>query len=155
MLPTAHVMHRLGQRTRLRVPERRRDSAWFTQTASRLERVPGVLRVEARSLSGSLLIHHRPDPALERRLAATGRFRIRQEPAAMLPAPEPAAASCFGLSAQTLPGDLGSKTDLRTLVILGLIILAIIQAVRGQVMVPALSLLFFAYNFSLATRDNS
>jgi len=38
---------------------------------------------------------------------------------------------------------------------LGLIILAIIQAVRGQLMVPALSLLFFAYNFSVATRDNS
>ncbi len=79
MLPTAHIVHRLRGRLRLKVPERCRDVDWFAEAASRLEQVPGVKQVAVRAVSGSLLIRHQTDAGLEERLAAAGQgsvFRV-------------------------------------------------------------------------------
>ena len=46
-----------------------------------------------------------------------------------------------------------SKGDLRKLLIVFVIVLAIIQALRGKIMVPAVSLLIFATNLALMAED--
>jgi len=57
-LPVAVVSHRTGGRLRIKVPSKRRDSAFFTSLAERLSAFEGVRSVEVNPLTGSVLINH-------------------------------------------------------------------------------------------------
>jgi hypothetical protein len=108
---------------RLRIQERRGDDAWFEDVRRDLASFPGILRVQANPVTGSLLVRGRdlalrqiPEVAGDRGWFAVDAPRARR-----------------GEARQALRG-------LATVFMM----LAVIQAARGQIMVPALSLAWYA-----------
>lgn len=152
MLPTAHIVHRLRRRVRLKVPDKRRDTDWFAQTASLLAQVAGVRNVEIHTLSGSLLIHHQPDAGLEERLASTGLFLVTDELVASPPVLDPIMDGIYR-SHRKLERRTGGRANLQT-VLIGLLVLgAVVQTLRGQVMAPAISLIWYAASLAMAAKN--
>lgn len=151
MVPAAHIVHRLRGRLRLKVPDKRRDADWLTEAASRLERMPGVRRVETRIISGSLLIYHQAGTALEERLASVDSFRITNASIATPPVLDPALDG-LSRSQRKLKRRTGGRVNLETLLIALLVLAALGQALRGQIMVPAVSLLWYAAQLAFAVK---
>jgi hypothetical protein len=56
-LPTARISHFTARRVRIKIPEKRRDRAYFSTVADRLAAWESVEQVEANPLTASLLIH--------------------------------------------------------------------------------------------------
>jgi hypothetical protein len=108
--------------------------------------------VEIRELSGSLLIHHEEQARLEDRLAETGLFRFGDVPAFVPPVLDRITEG-VQRSDRALERRTGGRANLRTLMILVLVMLAIFQTFRGRILVPAISLLFFAANLALMGKD--
>jgi len=152
MVPTAHIVHRLRRRLRLKVPDKRRDAGWLAEAASRLERVPGVKQVEIRAVSGSLLIRHQTDAGLEERLASTGLFRITAEPIVSPPVLDPIMDG-ISRSHRKLERRTGSRANLQTVLIVLLVLAAFVQTLRGQILVPAISLLWYAATLAIAFKN--
>ncbi|HEY8161244.1 MAG TPA: hypothetical protein VIF34_03110 [Methylocystis sp.] len=126
VLPTAEIAHAMPGRARLRFPDQQGDAAFFASVASGLSALPGVYKVTATPLTGSVLIQH--GGPLERISGAAreaGLFEIGKAPAA----PEAGA-----------PVEL----DPKLLVSLGLAGLALWQLSREKFFPPALTLLWYA-----------
>ncbi len=56
-----YFIHSLPRRTRLKVPKRRGDRAFFTDVERRLGALTGVHAVSARPETGSIVVHHAPE----------------------------------------------------------------------------------------------
>src|SRR5205085_12331615 len=56
-LPAARISHFTARRLRIKVPEKRRDTVFFTTVAERLATWESVERVEINPLTASVLIH--------------------------------------------------------------------------------------------------
>lgn len=56
-----HFVHRLPRRTRLKVPQRRRDKIFFADAERRLKALNGVHRVSASPETASIVVHHSPE----------------------------------------------------------------------------------------------
>lgn len=125
-LPIARLVHTMPGRARLRIVERRGDTAFFTTIAAGLSAVSGVYRVDVRPLTGSIVIAHGPPIA---RIGAAaeqaGLFALDEtieEPAEW---PE-------------LP------IDAKTAATIGLGLVAVWQLLRGQVFPPAVTAAWYA-----------
>ena len=57
-LPAARISHFTARRLRIKVPEKRRNTAFFTAVAERLAAWESVESVETNPLTGSVLIHY-------------------------------------------------------------------------------------------------
>ncbi len=127
-LPAAEVAHAMPGRTRLRLPDRRGDAAFFAAVASGLSSLPGVFDVETRPLTGSVLVaHFNPLDELGDTARAAGLFNLRS--ASIAPSPD-------------------SKVEFnpKLIVALALAGLALWQISREKVVPPALTLLWYASN---------
>jgi hypothetical protein len=81
--PDAYTVHQVPGRTRLRVPARRGDSAYFARVAHALALAPEVLSVRVNPSTGSILLHHSSPLQKLAEDAAEGRlFRLTAAPAA-------------------------------------------------------------------------
>ena len=147
-------MHRSRGRLRLKLPNKCRDADWLQRTASRLEQLPDVERVDVTAVSGSLLIHHRAGPELMERLSSTGLFSIVDSPLSTPPVLDRIAEGVYR-SDRSLERRTGGRINLRTLLILVLIALAIVQSVRRRIMVPAITLLMFAAQLVFMSKNNN
>lgn len=58
MASRAYIAHTLPGRTRLRIPGRRGDRAFFTELADRLKRSKGIDAVHVNPMTGSLLVRY-------------------------------------------------------------------------------------------------
>ncbi len=56
-----YFIHSLPRRTRLKVPGRRRDKAFFADIERRLSALMGVHAVTATPETGSIVVHHAPE----------------------------------------------------------------------------------------------
>lgn len=151
MVPIAHIVHRLRRRLRLKVPDKRRDADWLAEAASRLERMPGVKRVETRIVSGSLLIHHQADAGLEERLTSSGLFRITNAHVATPPVLDPVLDG-LSRSQRKLKRRTGGRANLEAVLIVLLVLAALVQALRGRIMAPAISLIWYAAQLAFAVK---
>jgi hypothetical protein len=154
------VAHQTQGRTRLRLTQRlagqQRDEqlATLIGLAERLgQTLPddsGLLRVEPRPATGSLIIEH-PDcdiDELERTLGALD-CRLESPPAQTVRPGLSPLLSGLDQADRTLRESTSDATDLRTLMFLLLVGLAVAQLLRGQVMAPATSLLWYAFDLAL------
>lgn len=149
MTPAAYIVHRVGGRVRLRIPDKRRDTAWLRATAAALEQLPGVTRVEASPATGSLLVYLDEDTSLEALLPlAQSRFRLIPGWGPQRPALEPIVVWTTLLNQRLQHYSRGSA-DLRSLLFALFMFLAVMQVMRGRVMVPAISLLWYAMELAL------
>lgn len=146
-MPTiAYQVHRTAERLRLRVPDRRHDAAFFSGLGERLSALPGIVEVSGNPVSAGLLIRldptHEQDPVPA--IEAAGLIQIVAGPPPLSPA-----LTAFRRATQRIDRDLeertGGSADLRTLAFVLLLALALRQALRGQLLAPAASLLWYAF----------
>jgi hypothetical protein len=122
-LPLAYVAHAAAGRTRLRVPARQGDVEFFTACAARLAEIEGVLAVQPRALTASLLVEHDIDlEAIAEQARAAGLFTIAADPVEREADRAPALPALAGL--------LGT--------------LAVVQLFRNRVLPPAITLAWYA-----------
>jgi len=151
MLPRAYVVHRSRQRVRLRVPEKKGDAGWFRDAALALERLDWVDAVETRPASASLAIRCLSTDGVEARLERSGQFRFQADPPPLPTVDQQVRIGMERLD-RLLRDSASEEANLRSLLFLVMLILAGIQMTRGQVMVPAVSLLWYAMELVLAGR---
>lgn len=125
-LPLATIVHAMAGRVRLRIADRRGETAFFASLASGLLTIPGVYRVEVRPLTGSIVITHGP-PLPQIAAAAQQRQLFVVDNVTSHPPRTP-----------TLPIDPKFVTGL------GLGALALWQIGGGRVLPPAMTLAWYA-----------
>lgn len=126
-LPLAELVHAMPGRARLRIAEKRGDAAFFSAIALRISALPGVLQVDARPLTGSIVIEHGPPIAQIAARAAEARLFTLVE----TPTEEPAAWPAPPI-----------EPRLAAAGVLGLI--AVWQLLRGRLFPPALTAAWYA-----------
>lgn len=139
-LPGAYISHSTLARVRFRVPTKRGDSAWFEKVKNELGAAKGIAGVEINPKTGSILVFH-----------GTNDERVAE-------AAEK--SGLFHVSEATVRHDpkqhfVGLGPDLRRLVPPVLIVIALLQALRGNLFSPASALLLTALNMMLATQRGS
>lgn len=144
MKPVAHLIHQVPGRVRLKIPEKRSDQSFFEALAERLKECTGVTEVNVNGRTGSLLIRHSVALAEiiafaeENDLFTLGsRLKWRDNLA------HQTRAHLRALDKRITRLSEGSL-DLRSLLILTLLGLTLTQVLRGQVLPPASTLLWYA-----------
>jgi len=144
MLPDAFITHLTRDRVRIKIPSKKGDAAYFASLKEKLaalSELPGIQRIEANPLTGSILVLHTLDlETLDLGLVAqysefNQLFRLQQPPAKQTPAPGNKAG-----------GRAAGEIDPKVLAILGFVGVAIIQLKRGHIMMPAITALWYAYS---------
>ena len=150
MLPDiASICHASPGRLRLRVPGRRGDETYFERARDHLESLDGVKTLRVNPLTGSIIIEHDnlSIDALHDSAGRAGLFELQQDNVTREPAaPSSPAMTVFGVTG--LSRLLPSMGETRNLLALVLVAMALLQLYRGRVMVPAMSLLWYAFELS-------
>jgi hypothetical protein len=146
MTVRAHVVHRTRSRIRLRVPDKRGDHGWFSRLRSRLLSLPGVESIHINPLLGSVLMVGAEGAigALEDTLAEEAVLALTGEPLPQTSALS-GLASLLNSIDRTVEDLSAGSTDLRTLAFVALFGLALRQALRGEIVGPALPLIWYAF----------
>lgn len=151
MLPDTRIVHRLPGRLRIKFDKQKGDVAFFSMLSSELRTCPGVLDVTANPVTASALIQHTGAESKVLQFAAAHRlFNVITSNGS--PADTQARmAAGPGSFSRDLKRVSGGSMDMNALVVMGLTGLAIQQAIQGNIMAPALSLLWYAYSASRMT----
>ncbi len=145
MGPNAYIVHNTRERLRLRIPERRNDDAYFEAVWAELDALPEGLDVRVRPSTASVLLVHPtlPLPEIKLRLGESALFTLTEGPCPTRRALAPLINAAAKIDRSLIKGTLGSA-DLRTLLFLIVVALAIRQFKRGEVLGPAIPLLWTA-----------
>jgi Heavy metal associated domain 2 len=146
-LPSARIAHFTARRLRIKVPEKRRDRAFFDFVQRRLTAWDSVERVETNPLTASILIHFSDAERLLLEAVAKNDFLDIDFDAVAQPA-EPfvtrAAVRSFATSDNALRSWTANTIDMRSVVFLMLFLGGVYQLLRGRLSTPAPTLLWYA-----------
>ena len=131
MLPYAEIVHAMPGRARLRIAARRGDAAFFASIATALSAMRGVVHVETRPLTASILIRHGAPLASIGERAEQARLFVLAKSLAPSPLPSPA-----------------MPVDPRIAVAASLGAFALWQVVQGRLLPPAVTLAWYAANLT-------
>ncbi len=135
--PDTYAVHQVPGHTRLRVPARRGDRAYFARVGQVLAAAPDVRSVRVNPSTGSILLHHAGRLSrLAEHAAAAGLFRLGAGPAAPV-----RRVVRIGARPRIAP---------MSLVAAGLAGLSVVQLVRSRVAGTAAEHLWGAYQASRA-----
>lgn len=144
MKASARVVHELPGRTRIKVVSERGNSDYFDWVAQSLSECPGVQDVNTNVRTGSLLLEH--SIALNE-LAAFAEeqslFTLENQPATAETLLSRAATGFAQADIQITRLSEG-ELDVRSILLLTLLILSAVQVARGQILVPASTFLWYA-----------
>jgi Heavy metal associated domain 2 len=141
--PSAQICHLTARRLRIRVPERRRDTAFFETVAARLSTWQGVERVETNPLTASILVYCAdPQRLVAESAAANDLFEIDFKPDSDTVVSR--AARSFDAADGTLRRWSDGQIDIRSLLFVVFFVSGIYQLLRGRIAAPAPSLLWRA-----------
>ncbi len=146
-LPAARISHFTARRLRIKVPERRRDTAFFNTVAERLAAWDSVERVETNPLTASVLIHFSdPERLFLEAVAKNDLFDIDFD--AGLGTSQPivtqAAVQSFETVDHTLRHWTQNQIDMRAVLFLLLLGGGVFQLLRRRLDTPAPTLLWYA-----------
>jgi hypothetical protein len=156
MIPRAQIVHQVQGRLRLRIQERRKDADYFEAVREHLEDLPGVESVRVSSVTGSVLVLH-PElefDALAPRLWDCELFHLLAGPPPEVPSFAPLQSGLAGID-RLLGEGTGGGVDLRTIVFIATMGMAISQIMRGQIMAPAFNLMWNAMGLVLRNAGDS
>jgi hypothetical protein len=151
--PVAAVVHRLPGRMRLRISDRRGDSGYFEMLALELAMLDQVRGVSVNAAAATVLLRYDEplDPLLDV-ARSEGLFALTD----LAPRLEPIEhrlrqvfSSADGAVREATAGEL----DLVSAAALGILGLAALQTLRGQVLGPALNLAWYAGSLLLVRRN--
>jgi hypothetical protein len=148
-LPQARLCHFAHGRLRVKIPEKRRDQAFFERVRQRLAGWDNVDHVEVNPLTASVLVQFRdagapfPENALDNELFELDRDALdaAAEPA---PALTEQAAELFAETDAAVRRWTDNGADLRSAIFLLLVAGGIYQLLRGNIAAPAATLLWYA-----------
>jgi hypothetical protein len=138
------VWHRIEGRARIRVPERRGDAAYFSAVREALFDCEAVERCEVNPATASVLIEHEgPFEVVAGHAEQAQLFRLAQLTPAIVPGRVHAQHNLRRLDDE-LTRASGGEVDLATLIFAALLVMAGVQLLRGQVLAPAATLVWYA-----------
>lgn len=154
MMPNAHIVHQARGRIRLQVREKCKDPAYFDAIREQLEGLAGIDEVRTNCTTGSIILLHSLENNREllKRLPQLALFEITDCQQHDASAFTPLRSGLTGIEQLLRNGTAGS-VDLKTVAFIGVMGLTLHQIMRGQVLGPALPMLWNA--FSLINRMNS
>lgn len=147
-LPVGYLAHECAGRTRLSFANRKNERAFFEAVCNAALSLPGVSHVEGRPATGSVIVTHTgPASTVLDAARARGVFDVQVQPS------EPAGGDQLGawhsLIGEPMTGAQSTPNFARTTTILTLLFMALVQAMRGQVMPPATTALWYALSLLL------
>lgn len=149
-LPVALVAHACAGRTRLSFLDRKEQRSFFEEVCDATLRLPGVSKVEGRPRTGSLIITH--DGTSEALLTAARSSRaFVVEERESEPAPGGGTPDWQSLFATATKITSDPSSAARSAAIAALLMMAMLQATRGQIMPPATTALWYAFSLLLGT----
>ncbi len=144
MLPAGYIAHRIGDRVRVRIPERKGDVAYFMRVERDLAACERVMYVEANPLTASILLRYTgANDDLRRDAINLGLFAIEEIPPSVNPVLTATSERIDQLD-RFLQRSSNGSFDLLEVAFVGLIGTSIIQVLRGQALGPATTLLAHA-----------
>jgi hypothetical protein len=137
----------------VKVPARRKDASFFLDVKQRILRCDGVISVDTNPVTASILIAHVTDvEAIARYAQQHGLFRLA------IGSPITMHAE-LSRSMKSLDGDLkaisNGSFDLTSTLFATLLGLGIYQAAQGEVMVPAITFFWYAYDTLRGRNSNA
>ncbi len=151
----AYVVHELPERLRIRLPEHRNESGFFSALAEQIRQLEGVETVRTDALTASILIEHRTtEDALRASLSAEVGLELSSQPNRARYSLAPVTAAFSAINKRLRNASDGS-TDLQAILFVVVVAIAIRQIIRGQIMVPAVSLLWYAFELAVRSRHKS
>ena len=148
-LPEARLCHYASGRLRVKIPEKRRDDAFFEAVRKRLSGWDSIDRVEVNPLTASVLVEFASlldlfaENAIKNDLfeidldALSG---LGEDPKALTEH----AAEAFGKADESIRRWTGGAADLRSAVLVFLVGAGLMQAFRGNIAAPAATLFWYA-----------
>ena len=135
-----HLVHRTRGRMRLRVTDKRKDIPYFLALYENLRRIPSVTDVVINPDTGSILLHFpgESEAPILHALAGIGLLRADVE-AQRRP-------GLLGRMEQFLAKGHRDATQVRSVLMVIMIALALYQVRRGVLIAPALTLVWYAYD---------
>ena len=149
-LPEARVVHLSQGRLRIRIPEKRRDEAFFKTVEERLRSWHGIEQLQVNPLTASVLVHFSDlgalfaENAMRNDLFAVNFDELRAEHENPRPALTAWARQRWGDADKLLRRWTGGNADLRSAAFLIAVGGALVQLYRGQIAPPAATLLWDA-----------
>jgi hypothetical protein len=144
MLPAGYIAHRIGDRVRVRIPERKGDAAYFMRVERNLSACERVIYVEANPLTASILLRYTgANDDLRRDAINLGLFAIEEIPPSVNPVLTATSERIDQLN-RFLQRSSNGSFDLLEVAFVGLIGASIVQVLRGQALGPASTLLAHA-----------
>ena len=147
-----YIAHTTHGRTRLGWAGDKEQKHRVNEVAKQLELIDGILSTEPRLTTGSIIIEHPETSWTEILPLVEQHGTIRFCPA---PAQTPARSGLQTLNTgldridAVLRKETQNGMDLRNLTFILLVMMALVQSLRGQVMVSAASFLWFALNVGM------
>ena len=148
--PEAHVVHSTDGRTRIRVPSERRNSAFFRRVVEELSQCETVSKIEAKPLSGGVLVHYQGD------FDVIADWAVRKDLFTLVDQPVRNSGMLDRLDSEMdvidrrINAITAGEANLASLVFLGLLMVAAVQLLRGNIMGPAMTMAWYAVNAALA-----
>ena len=148
MRSAALVVHQTRDRIRLRLPDRRRDVAFFLDLYEDLREIPGVTDVVINPLTASVLLNFSVESARTVVVSLKHIGLLPREKKEEHPSTRPV----LGRFESFFAHHRSAATDVRTVLLTLMIGIAIHQASKGKLLAPALSVLWYAYDMIGAHR---
>ncbi len=141
------IAHQTSGRVRIDLPAKRGDAAYFSTLSQQMAGLDEVLAVRTNPITGSLIVEYDgPFDTLLRRFDDMAVDILAQPAAASKVGGSAAGKGGTPAGASPLPYRLVSGRQVHPMLLVGLAFgaLGLVQVVRGQVLVPALSAFWYA-----------
>ena len=155
-MDVASLAHQVRGRIRFRIPGRGKDHAYFAELENRMADCPGISYVETCPRTTSLLVRYGDgtEPAAIVAYAEnSGLFRLEGNPVSVKPTLNERAAKAVDFADKALLRISNGHFDVSSAILVTLLGVSARQAIRGQILLPATSLLWYAYTLVSAKRS--
>ena len=147
MAPLARLAHSLPGRKRVKIDEKRGDAAYFAALEKELAGYRDLIAVETNPLTGTVLISHATeDTRLWDYAGEHELFRLEKHETAIHTPPRPAVTGGTGTAEHKSYVKSGRSSDIRRLIFLGLMGMGVVQAVKGNIAIPAIGAFWYAFS---------
>jgi hypothetical protein len=147
MAPLARVAHSLPGRKRVKIDEKRGDDAYFATLEKELAECPGVVTVTTDPRTGTALIRHTTeDLGLWNYVAEHELFQLGKNETATPTPPRPSIVGGTRIAEHKPYAKSGNGPNMRLLIFLGMMGLGVVQAIEGNIAIPAIAAFWYAFS---------